>query len=554
MFRRFVIFFIVFATVTATVTGCSINNDISSRNNIGLPSLTANDISYIDVCLLDGNDLTVRIEDQKQIREIINVINAVIVEINSVARSDKDLIPQDAIGFFIHSKSEDSTDEITINISYDVIKIYGKFYTPGRKPAASLRTLGGRILDIGSYRTDYFYLSKWNGNGEPGDEFRIWKEFGKTYFECSSSSIKSIADILIEVEGGVFDDLSAVIRANEINRWNGFDKSADHTDGDGFSLNMEYENLSIHAYGYGSRTGYRPLDFERGYDALYEFLMDYYQGLQLSELEVNSVKSIRIVGTNYSIDVSGEIRVYQNLDRTFGESYVFSSEDINMDYGLERQLRERVVDFELIKGYPRLSDEEKTEYAVIEYRGIMQNSHQCYALLSGEEQNNVNEMVKEILGLPADYDWGDLFGSIGEPNPPVRKYFDEETRTLIILADSEIGTIRCTLPEIYTSYHFDRAYPDEWKDTIIKHVSILKEKQSQLFIDVFIPSQNLYEEMENCERITLGNNDWLFKIEQFGQEMYYAPTEKYILRVVSAESEAEYIEAVKEIIQSFVIE
>ena len=78
-------------------------------------------------------------------------------------------------------------------------------------------------------------------------------------------------DSVVLLPGETADDLSELIRLNQIWSWNGFDKTQQGiADGFGFHLEVVYENRTLYSRGYG----YTPQGFEEGSEAIEEFFAD----------------------------------------------------------------------------------------------------------------------------------------------------------------------------------------------------------------------------------------------------------------------------------------
>jgi len=411
---------------------------------------------------------------------------------------------------------------------------------------------------IGNFNNpaDSFHLSVSSGGGAPPVLFYIWKENRETYFECNPGFSPIYADILTKVDESVLDDLVQVIRENKITRWNMFNKRAMYTDGGGFSIHMKRGTLSLQASGYGGGSKYEPRRFREGYNVLIKFLTDYYENLQMPELGPDSIYMIEIPNENYRIQLYygqngglASTHIYEISDIA-GSTYDSGNEDIKIDLGLAKQLRDRVLGYEINKWDASMPAE---QYVRLWYNGIKIDNHSCYALLPPEEADSLNTMALEIFGLPSDYDWGGLLVKKTEPEPPPPVEFDRNTRVMTIIDDSELGRIRCQLPQAYTSYD-DSETNNHAKYKYYKVIRILNGSDTCLILYVMFPNPGAIKDLEECEKIKIGNDDWYFTIDGAGCDIYYAETERYVLNVVTLLKNNNNTAAVQELLRSFVLE
>jgi len=528
---------------------------IGSFGKKPLPNLQASEIAYIDIQIEDGGNEATRVEDPQQIQEIVNAMHAISLE---EKLKDKDYIAKSAVGYYIHLENG-KTEEIAIDGALYYARINGEYYKLFPDRVGEIYRLGYKILKRGIYEPDSFFLSTASGGGDTGDVLHIWKENGKTYFECSYFP----ADIFTEVEDVILDDLVQFIRANKIDEWDGFFENPENNDGGGFSLHMEYGDMSLHAYGYGYGAEYRPSGYKEGYSILRDFLMGYYQSIPMPMLDPVSVYRIDLpVGDNDIQFIYGPNGNLENVSVLYKQGtsvstvYDFSKIDVILDDNLAKQLRNRVLGFEIINRDSPILKEQNSENILLIYRGIKIDNHICYATTTSKELTILNKMALEVLGLPVGYDWNMLFDeSAGVP--PVRAHYDEKTRTLLVIEDDNIGTIRLTIPEAYDSYNDDTRF----REGTLKAISIVKETRGNLFVTIWDPHEDMLldftkeilDESSGYEKKTIGKNEWLFTVGIGGVEIYYIIRANYILSVRSSEIEDIYKKAALEMIASIEI-
>lgn len=86
-------------------------------------------------------------------------------------------------------------------------------------------------------------------SAEPVKRYVVRDLFGKTVLEYYEYD-NCMNGFPLEVDASIYGDLLSIIEDNDIYSWDGFDKSADVTDGYGFSLQIAFDNAKLAAHGY----------------------------------------------------------------------------------------------------------------------------------------------------------------------------------------------------------------------------------------------------------------------------------------------------------------
>ncbi len=100
------------------------------------------------------------------------------------------------------------------------------------------------------------------GGGTAYKNYKIYVIDGKTYI--SSNGVNQMMEK--EIDNSVLNDISKIVRENEIDKWDGFNERDENImDGNSFSLKIKYaDGEEINAYGYmkypeNYRTGHNKL-------------------------------------------------------------------------------------------------------------------------------------------------------------------------------------------------------------------------------------------------------------------------------------------------------
>lgn len=100
-------------------------------------------------------------------------------------------------------------------------------------------------------------------------EYRIYTENDKTYMYANAMNV-TFVKFTKEIDDVVLDDITKIVKENEIYKWDGFNKSDIFvSDGNGFSLSIKYsDGKEIEASGHMKY----PNNYEVGHEALSSYL------------------------------------------------------------------------------------------------------------------------------------------------------------------------------------------------------------------------------------------------------------------------------------------
>lgn len=419
--------------------------------------------------------------------------------------------------------------------------------------------------DIPTEKEPFFHFGY--GGGHYGSDFTIWQENGETYFECYESPW-GVKNVYAEVDAGVFDDLEKLVHENQINKWNGFDKRDNASDGDGFIFAFKYGDISINAQG----VQYYPKNYEEGHEALKNYLYNYYENIPMPQLNEDSVGRIILNNKEYVFiiyfnnhgserhkykDTIKSIDVQKRVpDESGNTQYAFSSDEVIFNTKAAEKLREKVFEYSLIKGDPANNE---SEFVSIVYGGPLYWNHSCHTMISPEESKLLMEKITEVVGLPAGFDWELLFIENSTSDIPVKKHYDEETRTLIVIENNEIGTIQLVIPEAYDYYE---DFTRHWKEEgMIKAIDISTDNGAGgLNILVWDPLndsvseayKNLVDDSAGYEKKLMSGKEWHYKFNEVtGMESYYIKVNNHLLLVCAVNKEEIFKTATREMLESF---
>ncbi len=100
-------------------------------------------------------------------------------------------------------------------------------------------------------------------------DYDIAKDEDGLFYITAHGSNGVMLDSYIELDSDIMEELNSLVLEQEIEKWNGFDKSDNSVDdGYGFKLIVNYENHNITALGYMEE----PRNYDTAHIALTEFL------------------------------------------------------------------------------------------------------------------------------------------------------------------------------------------------------------------------------------------------------------------------------------------
>jgi len=144
--KKLIFWTIIAAMLFMFIAGCASNKPLAY--------LKADDIAYIEVCLMNGNFDMMRVDDPDGIKEIVDAAH----KVTAVKYTPTESYAGMSVGFFVHMKSG---EEISFDSGNPIMLINGEYYTSQYQPNEDLNQLGHNILKTG------FADISWNIGEQP---------------------------------------------------------------------------------------------------------------------------------------------------------------------------------------------------------------------------------------------------------------------------------------------------------------------------------------------------------------------------------------------------